>query len=117
MISQDKQNEARSSLQWLRGENYDITMELADMESVALLQRKHKLKTRELFSMAYVKPFVTSTGLMLFQQLSGINAVMFYSVSIFKTSGSSIDSNLATIVLGVVNIAATMVSNALVDRY
>ena len=42
---------------------------------------------------------------------------MFYSVSIFEKSGSSINSNLATIILGVVNIMATIVSNALVDRY
>ena len=67
--------------------------------------------------MSYVKPFIVSTGLMLFQQLSGINAVMFYSVSIFRDAGSSIDSNLATIILGVVNICATIISNALIDKY
>ena len=53
---------------------------------------------------------------MLFQQLSGINAVMFYSVSIFKDAGLSVDSNVATIILGVVNIVATVVSNILIDR-
>jgi facilitated trehalose transporter len=41
---------------------------------------------------------------------------MFYSVSIFKMAGSSIQSNIATIILGVVNIAATAVSNAVIDR-
>jgi len=55
-------------------------------------------------------------GLMFFQQFSGINAVMFYSVNIFRLAGSSIDSNLATIILGVVNIAATIFSNAFIDR-
>ena len=116
MISQDKPQEARTSLQWLRGQQYDITIELSDMESIALMQRKQKLKAKELISMSNVRPFIASVGLMLFQQLSGINAVMFYSVSIFKTAGSSIDSNLATIILGVVNICATIVSNVLVDK-
>ena len=41
---------------------------------------------------------------------------MFYSVSIFEKSGSSIDPNMATIILGVVNICATVVANALIDR-
>ena len=34
--------------------------------------------------MAYFKPLAISMGLMFAQQFSGINAVMFYSVSIFR---------------------------------
>lgn len=75
-----------------------------------------KLKTKELVTAGNLKPLAISLGLMFFQQLSGINAVMFYSVSIFRLAGSTIDSNLATIVLGVVNICATIFSNALIDR-
>jgi len=37
-----------------------------------------------LFSKMYSKPLLISMGLMLFQQLSGINAVIFYTVKIFK---------------------------------
>ena len=117
LIAQDKGLDARFSLQWLRGPDYDITMELSSMETMAILARKNKISFKELFSASYVKPFIVSSGLMLFQQLSGINAVMFYSVSIFKDSGSSIDSNLATIILGIVNICATIISNILIDRY
>ena len=117
LIAQDKGLEARFSLQWLRGPDYDITIELSSMETMAIMSRKNKLNINELFSTAYLKPFIVSSGLMLFQQLSGINAVMFYSVSIFKDAGSSIDSNIATIILGVVNICATIIANILIDRY
>ena len=34
----------------------------------------------------------------------------------FQTAGSSIDSNICTIILGVVNIMATIFSNAFIDR-
>jgi facilitated trehalose transporter len=84
LITQDKGAEARSALQWLRGEDADITNELADMETANVLAKKNRLKFKELFSLAYFKPLGISMGLMFAQQFSGINAVMFYSVSIFK---------------------------------
>lgn len=55
-------------------------------------------------------------GLMLFQQLSGINAVIFYTVSIFKMSGSTINNYLSTIIVGVVNLISTFLANVLIDR-
>ena len=91
--------------------------ELHDMERAKILMKKTKFKATELFQPCYLKPLSISIGLMFFQQFSGINAVMFYSVSIFKLSGSSIDSNIATIILGIVNIGATIFSNAVIDRF
>ena len=69
LISQNKAVEARSSLQWLRGAQYDISMELSDMEQMALIQKKSKLKFKDLFGVANVRPFIISAGLMLFQQV------------------------------------------------
>ena len=133
MIAQDKGVEARSALQWLRGEEVDISYELADMETANVLSKKQEFKIKELFRSAYLKPLGVSLGLMFAQQFSGINAVMFYSVSIFRVknilllaklvidvffqdAGSSIDSNICTIILGVVNILATLFSNFFIDR-
>ena len=62
-----------------------------------------------------VKPISLCLALMVFQQLSGINAVMFYSVTIFTSSGS-LSPHLSTIILGVVNIIATVLSNTLIDK-
>jgi len=53
---------------------------------------------------------------MAFQQLSGINAVIFYTVDIFEMSGSTIDSNLATIIVGGVNFASSIGATILIDR-
>ena len=54
------------------------------METANVLAKKNSLKLKELFKPAYLKPMGISIGLMFFQQFSGINAVMFYSVSIFR---------------------------------
>ena len=79
LISQNKAVEARSSLQWLRGKNYDITMELSDMEQMALIQKKTKLKAKDLFGMSNIKPFIISAGLMLFQQVFWMLKVVIVS--------------------------------------
>ena len=62
-------------------------------------------------------PFIVSLWLMLGQQFSGMNAVMFYCVDIFKVSpqygrnhpavqaaGSSLDPNVANIIIGGVQV-------------
>ena len=86
LIAKDKGPAARSALQWLRGEQADISYELADMETANVLAKKHGFKFKELLRTAYLKPMGVSLGLMFAQQFSGINAVMFYSVSIFRVS-------------------------------
>ena len=85
-------------------------------ETANIMAKKNQLKFSELFSFSNFKPLAISLGLMFIQQFSGINAVMFYSVSIFKAAGSTINSNICTIILGVVNIIATIFSNAFIDR-
>ncbi|KAE8751777.1 hypothetical protein FOCC_FOCC001626 [Frankliniella occidentalis] len=55
-------------------------------------------------------------GLMGFQQLCGINAIIFYTVDIFQAAGSSVSPWVATMVVGVVQVAASVVSFAVVDR-
>ena len=56
------------------------------MENANIIAKKNQIKFSELFSVSYLKPLGISLGLMFIQQFSGINAVMFYSVSIFKVS-------------------------------
>ncbi|KAJ1624183.1 general substrate transporter [Pavlovales sp. CCMP2436] len=53
--------------------------------------------------------------LMLCQQLSGMNAVFFYSTSIFKTAGLASPA-VGTLVCGIVNILATVAGMVLSDR-
>lgn len=53
---------------------------------------------------------------MFFQQFSGINAVIFFTVVIFKAAGSTMDPNVSSIVVGVVQVLMTFVAAALVER-
>ncbi|NWZ29806.1 GTR4 protein, partial [Asarcornis scutulata] len=60
-------------------------------------------------SRRYRQPLVVAVGLQLCQQLSGINAIFYYSTAIFERAGLS-RPDYATIGAGAVNVAATVLS-------
>lgn len=64
-----------------------------------------------------LKPFGISLAIMFFQQFTGINAVIYYTVSIFESAGSSIEARYATIICGAVQLAFTILSGSLVTQF
>ncbi|XP_044020908.1 facilitated trehalose transporter Tret1-like isoform X2 [Aphidius gifuensis] len=117
-ISKGKVKEARKSLQWLRGKNVDISDELSSIEDANANCEKHSAQSPvyEMLKKKNLKPLLISLGLMFFQQFSGINAVIFYTVQIFEMAGSSVPKNTSTIIVGIVNFASTFIATALIDR-
>lgn len=53
---------------------------------------------------------------MFFQQMSGINAVIFYTKDIFDAANTGIDSGIATILVGVMQVISVFVSSIIVDK-
>jgi hypothetical protein len=80
-----KGKRAMKALQWLRGKDTDISQELHEIENAHNEAEKNATgSTFELFNKSNLRPLLISLGLMFFQQMSGINAVVFYTVMIFK---------------------------------
>ncbi|XP_060868900.1 facilitated trehalose transporter Tret1-like isoform X1 [Metopolophium dirhodum] len=116
-ISRNKSKKAKKALQWLRGKDADVTQEFSEIEKANHMGKNEEMPGYlSLFSKMYSKPLLISMGLMLFQQLSGINAVIFYTVKIFKEAGSTIDENLCTIIVGIVNFLSTFIATGLIDK-
>lgn len=116
-ISKGKTKNARKSLQWLRGKNVDITDELTMIEALHVdSERDTQEGLAELLKSNHIKPILISLGLMFFQQMSGINAVIFYTVQIFKDAGSTVDENISTIIVGVVNFISTFIAAVVIDK-
>ncbi|KAG7310734.1 Facilitated trehalose transporter Tret1 [Plutella xylostella] len=115
-VSNGRTDEARKALQWLRGKSTNIDEEMRDIALIDSEISSNESTITEVFSRIYMKSILTCIGLMAFQQLSGINAVIFYTVQIFQMSGSSVDEHLSTIIVGVVNFASTFIATAIIDR-
>lgn len=116
-VTKKRVEDAEKSLQYLRGKNTDIVMEMRALtRSQAEAERTGGNVFMQMLNRKYVPAILITLGLMLFQQLSGINAVIFYAATIFKDAGGSIDENLSTTIIGVVNFVSTFIATAIVDR-
>ena len=109
-----RKKDALKSLTALRGDNYDVNDECRDIEESLDVDTQFswsEFKKPELY-----QPLIVSVGLMVFQQFMGINVVMFYTVSIFRSAGFGESSEKATLVIGVVQVVVTLIACYLMDR-
>lgn len=117
LVMKDKQIEATKSYKWLRGNNYDPAEDIAELQNDFEEQKSNNLSTTEALKRpATVRAIVIAFGMMFFQQVSGINAVIFYTSDIFGAANTGIEPQLATIIIGVMQVVATFVSSLVVDR-
>ncbi|CAD6205618.1 unnamed protein product [Miscanthus lutarioriparius] len=120
LIRRGYHEQARQVLARIRGADVDVADEYGDLVAAAreasgavdvrrpwqdILGRR---SYRPQLTMAVLVPF--------FQQLTGINVIMFYAPVLFKTIGLGGDASLmSAVITGLVNIVATFVSIATVD--
>ncbi|XP_058772737.1 sugar transporter ERD6-like 4 isoform X2 [Vicia villosa] len=108
--------EFESSLQVLRGFNTDISLEVHEIKSsVESMGKGVTIQFADLKMKKYWFPLMVGIGLLVLQQLSGTNGVLFYSSTIFLNAGVS-SSNVATVGLGVIQVIVTGITTWLVDK-
>jgi len=108
-------NEARKVLQKIRATPEEIQTELAEMS-----QCVHGSQTRPISLFKPPISYVLAAGILLglFQQFSGINAILYYGPLIFTSAGFAPLNHalLATFCLGVINFVFTAITLLSVDR-
>ncbi|CAM3889621.1 sugar porter family MFS transporter [Alicyclobacillus pomorum] len=71
----------------------------------------------QLFQGGFRIALLVGVVLAILQQVTGINAIMYYAPEIFKKTGAGTDASLTqTIIVGAVNLIFTLVSLWLIDR-
>ncbi|EDW09932.1 facilitated trehalose transporter Tret1 [Drosophila mojavensis] len=113
-----REDDAIKSLLWLRGANCDIRNELNE-----ILEETNKSTDEPKVSIwvALRRPITLkgiSIAVMLqaLQQWTGINAIMFYSTSIFEDVGASLSGRVCTILIGATQVIMTLVATLIIDR-
>ncbi|KAL0978518.1 hypothetical protein UPYG_G00171580 [Umbra pygmaea] len=116
LINRNEEHKAKSVLKKLRGTT-DVNEDMQEMKDEARqMMNEKKVTIAELFrSPLYRQPILIAIMLQLSQQFSGINAVFYYSTSIFEKAKVA-QPVYATIGTGVVNTAFTLVSLFVMER-
>jgi SP family galactose:H+ symporter-like MFS transporter len=114
LVSKNLIDSARTVLERIR-RTKDVGTELEDIQSSLAVQSGG---WRDLFTPLVRPALIVGVGLAILQQITGINTVIYYAPMIFEFTGakSASASILATIGVGVVNVAMTVVALLLVDR-
>ena len=93
----------------------EASIQLAQIK-VSLVESIEK-KKEKLFSGKYNKPLLLAFLLAFFNQLSGINFVLYYAPEILERAGLATGESLfSSISIGIVNLLFTFVGIALIDR-
>ncbi|XP_059064726.1 sugar transport protein MST3-like [Cryptomeria japonica] len=108
---------ARAMLQRIRG-TVDVEEELSDMMEAKKISEMVKHPLHNLMQRKYRPQLVMAVAIPMFQQLTGINAIVFYAPVLFRTIGFETNASLmSAVITGVVGLAATVLSMIAVDRY
>ncbi|XP_071627976.1 facilitated trehalose transporter Tret1-like [Temnothorax longispinosus] len=114
LVMRGRKNEANDVLKHYRGVRYDTETELARFELQASEMRQARPNILHLRN--YQKATCITLGLMFFQQLSGVNTLIFYAKIIFDHAGSTLSSSTSSVIVGIVQVIATYFSTILIER-
>jgi MFS transporter, SP family, arabinose:H+ symporter len=113
LVTVNRTDEARKALE-LMG-SYDSTAELQEIIHSVHLERG--MKQEPLFNIRNRLPIILAISIGLLNQLSGINAILYYSNFIFASAGfNSVSGALQTVLVGAVNLFATILGMSLIDK-
>merc|ERR1711976_38162 len=117
LIERGYDDRAKVMLQKIRGTD-DIQSEYDDIVAASEDAKTVQHPWSNIMKRKYRPQLTMSILIPFFQQLTGINVIMFYAPVLFKTIGFGSDASLmSAVITGLVNMFATFVSIATVDKF
>lgn len=91
------------------------------LDSIEQALRKNRQVARwgEIFHREWRRPLMVAIGLAVFQQITGINAIIYYADQIFAAAGFATEASRAMVTtwaIGGVNVLATLIAIAFIDQ-
>ncbi|XP_009615105.1 sugar transport protein 10 [Nicotiana tabacum] len=117
LIDRGQKEKAKAMLQKIRGTN-NVDNEFEDLIIASDMSKQVQNPWGNIMKPRYRPQLTVAVLIPFFQQLTGINVIMFYAPVLFKTLGFGDGASLMTAVItGLVNVVATLVSIFTVDKY
>ncbi|MEN6428873.1 MAG: sugar porter family MFS transporter [Phycisphaerales bacterium] len=116
LVARKRIDEARAVLERL-GEDKDSVA--AEMKAIQeSLDIEHHSLQEPFFCKKYTRPIMLAVMIAIFNQLSGINAILYYAPGIFRMAGAAAESAmLQSVIIGFTNLVFTMAALAIIDHF
>ena len=113
LVTQNRLDEARAVLELMGTPNSEAELqEIVDSIHIERAQRSERL-----FQRKYRLPIFLAVTIGMFNQLSGINAILYYANDIFSFAGfSSLSGDKQAVLLGAMNFCATLLAMSVIDK-
>ncbi len=116
LIAVGRIDEAKIVLEKCGTDSGSVEEEIKEIQTSLDLEH-HKLR-EPFYCKKYLKPILLAVAIAMFNQLSGINALMYYAPHIFKMAGAGEESALLqTVAVGGTNLIFTMLALLLIDHF
>jgi len=116
LIERGRLEEGKAVLKKIRGTD-NVEPEFNEIVEASRIAQEVKHPFRNLLQRRNRPQLVIAVLLQIFQQFTGINAIMFYAPVLFNTLGFKNDASLySAVITGAVNVLSTLVSVYSVDR-
>jgi MFS transporter, SP family, xylose:H+ symportor len=80
------------------------------------LAKQHGQREAPFFVRGNRKVILLAFAIAAFNQLSGINAILYYAPDIFRSAGAGENAALQSVILGLVNLIVTMAALTVIDK-
>ncbi len=113
LVKKGRIDEARTVLKLTGDENYEHDLQ----EIVRSIESEQRQADEKLLSRKYAFPIFLAVSIGLFNQLAGINAILYYLNDIFAHAGfSKVSGNLQAVAIGTTNLLFTMLAMSVIDK-
>jgi sugar porter (SP) family MFS transporter len=117
LIERGQDEKGRQVLKRIRGVE-KVDTEFDQIKIASETAKLVKQPFQKLFKSESLPPLIIGIWMQIFQQFTGINAIMFYAPVLFQTVGFGSDAALlSAVVTGLVNVLSTIVSIVTVDKF
>jgi sugar porter (SP) family MFS transporter len=113
LVTQNRIEEARAVLQLMGTPNSEAELK----EIVESIHLERSAKAEPLFRRKYLLPIFLAITIGMFNQLSGINAILYYVNAIFLAGGfNSLSADKQAVIIGAMNLIATLLAMTVIDK-